>query len=95
MARKEDEKSYLMGRGNPFGSYDPLSNAGMGAADELRSREDERKFFASLRKNVTSGSGSYGIVGKLIGFLIAVALISLATKLGAYWTAGRPVSDRH
>jgi hypothetical protein len=90
MTRKDDEKSYLMGRGNPFRSYDPLSNAGMGVADELRSREDERKFFESLRKSITSGSGSYGIVGKLIGFLIAVALVWLATKLGAYWTDWSP-----
>src|SRR5271165_2495706 len=45
MARKDDEKSYLMGRAKPFGSYNPFSNAGMGAADELRSRENERKFY--------------------------------------------------
>ena len=50
----------------------------------------ERKFFESLRKKVASGSGSYGIVAKLIGILIAVALISLATKLGAYWTGWSP-----
>jgi hypothetical protein len=90
MARKDDEKSYFMGRGNPFGFYDPLSNAGVGAADELRSREDERKFYESLRKKVSSGRGSYGIVAKLIGILIAVALIWLATKLGAYWTGWSP-----
>jgi hypothetical protein len=91
MARKDDEKSYLMGRGNPFGSYDPLSNAGMGAADELRSRENERRFFESLRQKVTSRGGSY--VGKIIGILIAVALVSLAIKLGAYWT-GWSASER-
>ena len=90
MARKDDEKSYLMGRANPFGFYNPLSNAGVGAADELRSRENERRFFKSLRKKAASGSGSYGIVAKLIGILIAVALIWLATKLGAYWTGWSP-----
>jgi hypothetical protein len=90
MARKDDEKSYLLGRGNPYGSYDPLSNAGMGAADELRSRENERTFYESLRKKVSSGSGSYGIVAKMIGILIAVALIGLATKLGAYRTDWSP-----
>jgi hypothetical protein len=86
MARKDDEKSYLTGRANPFGHHNPFSNAGVGAADELRSREDQRKFFESLRKKVASRSSSYGIVAKMIGILIAVALISLATKLGAYWT---------
>jgi hypothetical protein len=90
MTRKEDEKSYFMGRANPFGSYNPFSNAGVGAADELRSREDQRKFFESLRKNVITGNGSYGIVAKMIGILIAVALIWLATKLGAYWTNWSP-----
>ena len=90
MARKDDEKSYFIGRANPFGSYNPFSNAGVGAADELRSRENERKFFESLRKEVGSRSGSYGIVAKLIGILIAVALIWLATKLGAYWTGWSP-----
>ncbi len=90
MARKDDEKSYFTGRANPFGHYNPLSNAGVGAADELRSRENERKFFESLRKKVASGSGPYGIVAKLIGILIAVALISLAIKLGAYWTGWSP-----
>ena len=90
MARKDDEKSYLTGRANPFGHYNPLSNAGVGAADELRSRENERRFFESLRKKAGSRSGSYGIVAKLIGILIAVALIWLATKLGAYWTGWSP-----
>ena len=90
MARKDDEKSYLTGRANPFGPYNPLSNAGVGAADELRSRENERRFFESLRKKAGSRSGSYGIVAKLIGILIAVALIWLATKLGAYWTGWSP-----
>ena len=90
MARKDDEKSYLTGRANPFGHYNPLSNAGVGAADELRSRENERKFFESLRKKASSRSGSYGIVAKMIGILIAVALVSLATKLGAYWTGWSP-----
>jgi hypothetical protein len=90
MTRKDDEKSYLTGRANPFGHYNPLSNAGVGAADELRSRENERRFFESLRKKAGSRSGSYGIVAKLIGILIAVALISLATKLGAYWTGWSP-----
>jgi hypothetical protein len=89
MARKDDEKSYLTGRANPFGHYNPLSNAGVGAADELRSRENERKFFESLRKK-GSRSGSYGIVAKMIGILIAVALIWLATKLGAHWTGWSP-----
>jgi hypothetical protein len=90
MARKDDEKSYLTGRANPYGFHDPLSNAGLGAADELRSREYERRFFESLRKKAGSRSGSYGIVAKLIGILIAVALIWLATKLGAYWTGWSP-----
>ena len=90
MARKDDEKSYWMGRANPFGHYNPLSNAGVGAADELRSRENERRFFESLRKKAGSRSGSYGIVAKMIGILIAVALIWLATKLGAYWTGWSP-----
>jgi hypothetical protein len=90
MARKDDEKSYFVGRANPFGFYNPFSKAGLGAADELRSREDERKFYESLRKRVSSGSGSYGIVAKMIGILIAVALIWLATKLGAYWTGWSP-----
>jgi hypothetical protein len=90
MARKDDEKSYFMGRANPFGSHNPFSNAGVGAADELRSREDQRKFFESLRKNITSRSGSYGIAAKMIGILIAVALIWLSTKLGAYWTGWSP-----
>ena len=90
MGRKDDEKSYLMGRANPYGFYNPLSNAGVGAADELRSRENERRFFESLRKEVSSRSGSYGIVAKMIGILIAVALISLAIKLGAYWTGWSP-----
>ena len=90
MARKYDEKSYFFGRANPFGFYNPFSNAGLGAADELRSREDRRKFLESLRKNVASGSGPYGIVAKLIGILIAVALVSLAIKLGAYWTGWSP-----
>jgi hypothetical protein len=90
MARKDDEKSYFIGRANPFRSYNPFSEAGVGAAHELRSREDERKFFESLRKEVSDRSGSYGIVGKLIGILIAVALISLAIKLGAYWTDWSP-----
>jgi hypothetical protein len=90
MARKDDEKSYLTGRANPYGFYNPFSEAGLGAADELRSRENERRFFESLRKKVSSRSGSYGIVGKMIGILIAVALISLATKLGAYWTGWSP-----
>jgi hypothetical protein len=90
MARKDDEKSYSMGRANPFGPYNPLSNAGVGAADELRSRENERRFFESLRKKAGSRSGPYGIVAKLIGILIALALISLATKLGAYWTGWSP-----
>ena len=94
MARKDDEKSYLTGRANPFGYYNPLSNAGVGAADELRSRENERKFFESLRKKAGSGSGSYGIVAKLIGILIAVALIWLAKNSGLIGRAGRPVSDR-
>jgi hypothetical protein len=82
MARKDDERSYLTGRANPYGFYDPLSIAGLG--DELRSREDERRFFESFRKQAGSRSGSYGIVAKLIGILIAVALISFAIKLGAY-----------
>ena len=90
MTRKDDEKSYFFGRANPFGFYNPFSNAGLGAADELRSREDRRKFFESLRKNVASGSGSYGIVAKLIGILIAFALIWFATKLGASWTGWSP-----
>jgi hypothetical protein len=90
MARKDDEKSYLTGRANPFGHYNPLSNAGVGAADELRSRENERSFFESLRKKAGSRSGPYGIVGKLIGILIAVALISLAIRLGAHWTGWSP-----
>jgi hypothetical protein len=90
MARKDDEKSYLTGRANPYGHYNPLSNAGVGAADELRSRENERRFFESLRKKAGSGSDSYGIVAKMIGILIAVALISLATKLGAYWMGWSP-----
>jgi hypothetical protein len=90
MARKDDEKSYLTGRANPFGHHNPFSNAGIGAADELRSRENERTFYESLRKKVASRSGSYGIVAKVIGILIAVALISLATKLGAYWTDWSP-----
>jgi hypothetical protein len=90
MTRKDDEKSYLTGRANPFGHYNPFSNAGVGAADELRSRENERRFFESLRKRGGSGSGSYGIGAKMIGILIAVALISLATKLGAYWTDWSP-----
>jgi hypothetical protein len=90
MARKDEEKSYFFGRANPFGFYNPFSNAGLGAADELRSREDRRKFLESLRKNVASGSGRYGIVAKLIGILIAVALVSLALKLGAYWTGWSP-----
>jgi hypothetical protein len=90
MGRKDDEKSYLMGRANPYGFYNPLSNPGVGAADELRSRENERRFFESLRKEVSSRSGSYGIVAKMIGILIAVALISLAIKLGAYWTGWSP-----
>jgi hypothetical protein len=90
MTRKDDEKSYFIGRANPFRSYNPFSEAGVGAAHELRSRENERKFFESLRKEVSDRSGSYGIVGKLIGILIAVALIWLATKLGAYWTDWSP-----
>jgi hypothetical protein len=90
MARKDDEKSYLMGRANPYGHYNPLSNAGVGAADELRSRENERSFFESLRKKAGSRSGSSGIVAKMIGILIAVALIWLATKLGASWTDWSP-----
>ena len=90
MARKDDEKSYFIGRANPFRSYNPFSEAGVGAAHELRSRENERKFFESLRKEVSSRSGSYGIVAKLIGILIAIALIWLATKLGAYWTGWSP-----
>jgi hypothetical protein len=90
MAPKDDEKSYFIGRANPFRSYNPFSEAGVGAAHELRSRENERKFFESLRKEVSDRSGSYGIVGKLIGILIAVALIGLATKLGAYWTDWSP-----
>ena len=90
MARKDDEKSYFIGRANPFRPYNPFSEAGVGAAHELRSRENERKFFESLRKEVSSRSGSYGIVAKLIGILIAIALIWLATKLGAYWTGWSP-----
>ena len=90
MARKDDEKSYLTGRANPYGFHDPLSNAGLGAADELRSRENDRRFFESLRKQAGSRSGSYGIFGKMIGILIAVALIGIATKLGAYWTGWSP-----
>jgi hypothetical protein len=90
MARKDDEESYFVGRANPFGFYNPFSRAGLGAADELRSRENERRFFESLRKKVSSRSGSYGIVGKMIGILIAVALIGIATKLGAYWTGWSP-----
>ena len=80
----------MTGRANPYGFYDPLSNAGLGAADELRSRENERRFFKSLRKKVGSRSGSYGIVAKMIGILIALALISFAIKLGAYWTGWSP-----
>jgi hypothetical protein len=90
MTRKDDEKSYSMGRANPYGFYNPLSNAGVGAADELRSRENERKFFESLRTDVGSGSGSHGIVAKMTSILIAVALIWLAVKLGAYWTGWSP-----
>jgi hypothetical protein len=93
MTRKDDEKSYFMGRANPFGFYHPFSNAGLGAADELRSREDQRKFYESLRRNVSSGSGPHGIIAKLIGILIGIALVSLAIKLGAYWT-GWSASER-
>jgi hypothetical protein len=90
MTRKDDEKSYFFGRANPFRSYNPFSEAGVGAAHELRSRELDRKFFESLRKEISDRSGSYGIVGKLISILIAIALISLAIKLGAYWTGWSP-----